>query len=763
MNAPTPVWRADWIESFLVGGPLTSSPAPYFHKSFTLAAAPVEAWLHITALGLFDAEINGVPVSDHVFSPGWTEYRKRVRYTSHNVTELLQAGENALGVLLGDGWYCGHVATNQRQVYGARPRLLAQLEWRDASGVTGQIVSDASWLCNSGPILEADMLMGESYDARLEIPGWSSPTPGGLNWQPVRIFPPPDLELAPHQDPPVRRMEVRGVSEMTRHGDRRVRLFDVGENIAGRIRLHVRGKRGCTLKIRHAEVLNADGNLYTENLRDARATDVYTLRGGDLETWEPRFTFHGFRYVEISWISPLGDVEELRVEGVVLHTELRVTGEFACSHALLNQLNRNIIRGMKGNYLDIPTDCPQRDERLGWTGDAQAFIRTAAFYMDVLPFFRKWLLDLREAQGDDGAVSCIIPDTQSFGLRGDGGPAWADAALICPWVLWECYADLSILRDSYASMVAYMDYLATHKVKDGIRCHPEKDGWGGFGDWLALDGSGKTDGGTPKDLIGTAFYAHNARILARTAELLGFTEEKQRWDILRREVEEAFRRRFVSPEGLMASGTQTACVLALHFDLLLPQQRPVTALRLVDLIRKNGFHLGTGFVGTPYLLHVLEASGHLDVAYTLLEQESFPSWLFPVKNGATTIWERWDGWTPDKGFQDKGMNSFNHYAYGAVGDWMVSTVAGLEIAEPGYRLIRFKPRPGGSLTHASARLQTPQGLAAISWRLEDGTLHLELTVPDGAAALLDLDSTWKTEAPGKLPPGVHRFQATRRS
>jgi len=507
-------------------------------------------------------------------------------------------------------------------------------------------------------------------------------------------------------------------------------------------------------------MLQPDGSLYTENLRSARATDHYTLQGSGLEEWEPRFTCHGFRYAEITWAGGADALKIEGVEGIVLHSDMLLTGVFSCSHPLLNQLESNILWGQKGNFLEVPTDCPQRDERLGWTGDAQAFIRTACFHMDVRGFFHKWLGDMRDAQGGDGAVPAIIPHTHSFGSGGDGGPAWADAVFICPWTIYLCYGDTEILRENYDSMAAYMEYLAKHKVKNHIRPHPDLDGWGGFGDWLALDGSGKTVGGTPKDLIGTAFYAHAADIMASTANLLGKGAEAKTYRTLHGEIVAAFRRRFLTPDGFVASGTQTAYVLALYFGLVPDAVRATSAAELVRKIQANGMHLGTGFVGTPYLLHVLEATGHLDTAYALLEQETFPSWLFPVKNGATTIWERWDGWTPEQGYQDKGMNSFNHYAYGAVGDWMVSTVAGLQFdpEQPGYQHILFKPRPGGTITWAEAKLKTPHGATSIRWELKNETLELHLTVPPGCTASLSLPEQWESEI-STLGSGNHHITA----
>lgn len=752
---------ARWIASPMVGAAAAGSPAPYFRKAFVIASRPTRAVLHITALGVFEAEINGARVGDEVFAPGWTEYRKRITCRSYDVTTMLREGENALGAIVGDGWAVGHIADKNRQHYSDRPKLLALLEIACADGDTVTVRTDGTWLTAAGAVVASDMLQGESHDARLDPGPWSEPGFSADGWVPALECEAPDAEISPQIGPSVRRQEILAAtlaSGLERpEWQSPLRVFDLGQNITGRVRLRVSGRRGTTLKIRHAEVLNANGTLYTSNLRTARATDYYTLRGGGLEEWEPRFTFHGFRYFEISWQGRREDIGELSAEGVVLHSHMARTGEFSCSNPLLNQLAHNILWGQKGNFLDIPTDCPQRDERLGWTGDAQAFIRTAAFFMDIREFFQKWLLTMRDSQGPDGAIPPTVPHTGSFGLPQDGGPAWADAAFICPWVLYRHYGDEQILRDHYECMVRYMEYLKANKVQDGIRCHPAKDGWGGFGDWLALDGSGRIEGGTPKDLIGTAFYAHNAAILADAAEVIGRPEDAASWRALRDVIVAAFRRRFVTPEGLMASGTQTAYVLALHFGLLDEAQRATAFAELIRDIERRGYHIATGFVGTPYILHVLEAGGRTDVAYKLLEQETFPSWLFPVKNGATTIWERWDGWTPEMGFQDPGMNSFNHYAYGAVGDWMVSTVAGIEPAEPGFRRILFKPRPGGSITSASASLVTPHGKSAIAWSLDRGTLSVSVEVPANTVAVFSAPPRFAPHR-DQLGPGRHRFE-----
>jgi alpha-L-rhamnosidase len=763
MDMESVTWRGTWIRPDWCGGKSTGAPVACLRRGFELARAPRRALLHITALGLYEAEINGRAVGDHALAPGWTAYHQRVAFQSHDVTDLLTAGANAIGVWLSDGWYCGYIATHPRQTYGDRPELLCQLELEWEEGSSQIIASGPDWRHLPGPILTADLLQGEDYDERLEHGDWSSPGYDDSAWRPVLAGGPHPIAIVRSPAPPVRRIESLPAVAVTLRGRpgqaARERVYDFGQNLSGRVRIRFEAPAGTHLTLRHAEMLNPDGSLYTANLRSARATDHYTCARDGWHEWEPKFTFHGFRYAGVDGLPTAAACE---ISAVVLHNDMARAGRFACSHPLLNQLAHNILWGLKGNFLEIPTDCPQRDERLGWTGDAQVFILTATYLMDVRGFFDKWLLDMRDAQGPAGEIPPTIPFTRPFELPPDGNSAWADAVVICPWILYLRYGDARVLADHYACMRGYMDYLATHKVKDHIRGHPDVDSWGGFGDWLALDGSGKTDGGTPKDLIGTAMYANNAELLARIAGILGKPEEGRHWRELHAAIVAAFRRRFVTPEGLLAAATQTGYVLALQFELLPEDARPAAARELARDIEGRGTRLATGFVGTPYLLDVLERHGHLDLAYRLLEREEFPSWLFPVKHGATTIWERWDGWTPDNGFQDPGMNSFNHYAYGAVGAWMFQSVAGIGLDEdaPGCERILFRPRPGGTLTWAEAAIETARGPASIRWELEEpGRLRVDLTVPAAATAVFSPPPGWTPaeDLPDSLQPGAHRL------
>jgi alpha-L-rhamnosidase len=503
-------------------------------------------------------------------------------------------------------------------------------------------------------------------------------------------------------------------------------LFDFGQNMVGRVRLKVEGEAGTTLILRHGEILDEEGCIYTENLRTAKATDRYTLSGDGVEVYEPYFTFHGFRYVEVAGYpgTPPRDL----LTGIVLHSDIPPIGDFECSDPLLNQLQRNIRWGQKGNFLDVPTDCPQRDERVGWTGDAQVFIRTAAFNMQVGGFFTKWLQDLLDVQSENGSFPITAPLPEK--RNGDGGPAWSDAGVICPWTIYLAYGDRRMLEEYYDSMVAFMDNLVGTS-KGLIRCHPDVEGiWHGFGDWLSINAE------TPKDLIGTAFYAYSAGLMAQIAEALDKREDVHKYEKLRENIKQAFIQRFVSADGVVAGETQTAYILALYFDLLPDELRPVAVEALVADIEGRDMHLSTGFVGTPYLLHALSENGRLDVAYQLLMQKSWPSWLYPVTQGATTIWERWDGWTEDKGFQDPAMNSFNHYAYGSVGHWLYSVVAGIELdpAQPGYKHAILRPQPGDGLSHAKAGLESPYGRIESDWKIADGVFHWAISVPPNTTA-----------------------------
>ncbi|MCS7055718.1 MAG: glycoside hydrolase family 78 protein, partial [Thermoflexales bacterium] len=731
-------WQAQWITLDWDDGQDSTQPrpAPMLRRAFTLDGRVRTARLYVTSLGLYELRLNGRRVGDALLTPGWTSYNKRLQYQTYDVTELLGEGANAIGAMLADGWYRGHIGFDgqRRNLYGSRLALLAQLHVTYDDGREVIITSDADWRATTGPIRMAEIYHGETYDARLEQPGWDCPDFDDRSWAAVRILDHRKDHLIAQVGPLVRRQEAL----------RPVRIFrspkgeciaDFGQNMVGWVRLRVRGAPGTTVTLRHAEVLDRDGNFYTENLRAARQTLEYTLKGEGEECYEPRFTFMGFRYVKVEGWPGEPTADDLT--GVVVHSDIPPIGDFNCSNPLINQLQHNIVWGQKGNFVDVPTDCPQRDERMGWTGDAQVFARTACFNRHVAAFFTKWLGDLAADQLADGNVPYVIPNV--LGEHAAGSAAWGDAAVIVPWTVYLCYGDKGILEAQYESMAGWVDYMR--------RQAGERFVWASgfhFGDWLDYRGSNPLLPApvTNSELIATAFFAHGADLMRRVARVLGKEDDARMYDELFAKARAAFNAEFVTPNGRVGPGTQTAYVLALHFDLLPERLRPTAAQRLADAIRKADYHLTTGFVGTPYVCHVLSRFGYTDLAYELLNQESYPSWLYPVKRGATTIWERWDGIKPDGSFQDPSMNSFNHYAYGAIGEWLYRVVAGIEVDEDaaGYAHALIQPQPGGGLKHARATLETPYGRLAVAWELTEADFRLQVTVPPNARATIRIPS-----------------------
>lgn len=729
-------WRARWIEPALNEVDSISNPAPLLRRSFTLRAPVRQARLYITSHGLYRASINGQPVSDALFTPGWTSYNKRLQYQTYDVTRALHAGANAIGVMLGDGWYRGRIGFGrQRNVYGQRLGLLAQLRVTYADGREDTITSDSAWRASTGAVRSSDIYDGERYDARLEQPGWNAPGFAASGWTPVRVLTAATGPLVAPVSPPVRRIETITPIAIL-HTPAGQTVFDMGQNMVGWVRLRVRGPASTTVTLRHAEVLDKAGNVYVANLRAAAQTDRYTLKGDGEEVFEPHFTFHGFRYV---WVDGYpGEPTTESVTGIVLHSDMPRTGSFETSNPLLNQLQHNIQWGQKGNFVDVPTDCPQRDERLGWTGDAQVFSRTAAFNMDVAGFFTKWLRDMAADQHAGGSVPHVIPNVLGGdSLHNAGSSGWSDAVTVIPWNMYVAYGDRRLLAEQYPSMRAWVEF-ERRRAGPGYIWNRDFH----YGDWLAYattraDYPGATTG---KDLIATAYYAHSTDLLALASTVIGRADDARAYRDLFEKIRSAFQREFVTSTGRVGESTQTAYVLALAFDLLPDSLRPNAANRLAADVRAHGNHLTTGFLGTPDLNHVLSRSGHTDVAYALLLQQTYPSWLYPVKHGATTIWERWDGLKPDGSFQDPSMNSFNHYAYGAIGDWMYRVVAGLDLdaEHPGYKHSVMAPQPGGGLTHAAAEVATLYGTVGSSWDLGDGRLTVHVIVPPNTSATVRL-------------------------
>ena len=728
-------WTARWITPDLNEDTTRSNPSPMLRREFTLAQGIASARLYVTSLGLNEIELNGQPVGDQLFRPGWTSYGKRLQYDTYDVTSLLRAGPNAIGATLGDGWYRGRLGfEGQRNAYGKRLALLAQLVVRYTGGRTEVIGTDEQWKASTGPILMSDIYDGETYDARLEKPGWSRAGYDARSWRAVRLRDGTAPPLIAPVGPPVRRMqEIKPVRILSTPAGQTV--FDLGQNLVGWVRLQVNGTAGTTIRVRHAEVLDKEGNFYTENLRGAAQTLQYTLKGKGAEVFEPHFTFQGFRYVAVEGYPGTPTLDA--VTAVVVYSDLTPTGTFETSNELVNRLSRNIVWGQRGNFIDVPTDCPQRDERLGWTGDAQVFARTAAFNMDVSGFFTKWLGDVAADQKPNGAVPWVIPDVLGRGAPGnDASAGWADAAVIVPWTMFQAYGDTSMLARQYSSMRAWVEYMrgqAGDRLLWTTGFH--------FGDWLAFqtvraDYPGAT---TDKDLIATAYFAHSTDLLARAAKVLGEEDDARMYRSLFQRTRAAFQHEYLTASGRLTSNTQTAYVLALDFDLVPDSLRATAAGRLAADVRRMG-HLTTGFLGTPALTRMLSENDYLDDAYKLLLNEGYPSWLYEVKQGATTVWERWDGRKPDSTFQEASMNSFNHYAYGAIGDWMYRVVAGLndDPTQPGYKHIVIRPRPGGALTYAKATLVTPYGDAASGWKLDGDRLTVTATVPPNTRATVYL-------------------------
>ncbi|MGN6809662.1 MAG: family 78 glycoside hydrolase catalytic domain [Thermomicrobiales bacterium] len=722
-------WHGEWIglpeaaaTSEVAPEDLTGLlPSPYLRTAFTLAGPVRRARLYATARGVYELRLNGRRVGDALLAPGWTDYDARIQYQTYDVTGLLRGGENALGALLGTGWYAGYVGFGHNcGHYGARPALLAELRVELADGTTQTIVSDGGWRGTTGPIRYSDLLMGEYYDARAELPGWDTPGYDATAWQPVTARPRDSVALVADTAQPVRVVAELPVQATTTPAPG-VTIFDLGQNLSGYVRLRVRGAAGTRVQLRFAEILQPDGTLYNENLRAARATDTYILKGEGEEVFEPRFTFHGFRYVEVTSEPTVLDITGL--SGVVIASDTPLAGSFECSNPMVNQLQHNIVWGQRGNFLSIPTDCPQRDERLGWLGDAQIFVRTACANMDVAAFFTKWLVDVEDAQSSAGGFPNVAPRLVTLN---DCAPAWADAGVIVPWTIWQCYGDTRIIERHWAAMTRWLDLLQRANP-DGLWAARRGND---FGDWVSINSD------TPKEVLATAYYAYDAKLMAQMARAIGRDDEARRYDALFAHVKAAFNRAYVSPDGRVHGDTQTAYLLALHMDLLPDDLRANAAARLVADIERAGGHLTTGFVGVGYLCPVLTATGHLDVAYRLLLNETFPSWGYSIKNGATTIWERWDGWTAEKGFQTPNMNSFNHYSLGSVGEWLYRVVAGIDTdpAAPGYARILIQPQPGGDLTYARAEYESPHGPIASHWTLADGRFTLRVTIPANTTA-----------------------------
>jgi alpha-L-rhamnosidase len=718
----------------------------------TLGATPRRARLYASAHGLYRVEINGHRVGDDELAPGWTSYAHRVRYSSYDVTELLAAGENAVGSWLADGWYRGRLGFHGGHVdlYGHQTALLAQLEVEYPDGSTEVFGTGTDWTSAPSPITRSSLLEGESFDARLVPHGWSLPGFAGSGWTPAaaRVF---DLaRLTAPDGPPVRCTEELRPVTSRRTADGRL-IVDFGQNLVGRLRVTASAKGGTTLRIRHAEVLDPHGELATRPLRGATSTDEFVFAGGGLEQWEPAFTIHGFRYAELTgWPAETHEGIVARV----LHTDMRRTGTFVCSDPRLNRLHENVVWSMRGNFVDLPTDCPQRDERLGWTGDIQVFAPTASYLYDGTGLLVSWLKDLAVEQHADGTVPWFVPEIPGGEqwTPARPGAGWGDAAVLVPWALFRATGDREVLRRQYESARAWSDLEHELAGPDHVWDQSYQ-----LGDWL--DPSAPADdpahGLTDRHLVATAYYHRSADVLAQIAAELGMPEA----DELRhraRVSRDGFRGRYRAAPGRLSSESQAAYAIAIVFGLFDLDELPEAGRRLATLVRDADTHLTTGFLGTPLLLDALTDTGHFDVALELLDQDTVPSWLYPVTMGATTIWERWDSMLPNGEVNPGDMTSFNHYAFGAVADWMHRRLAGIEASSPAWRTITFRPGLASGLSSASAEKITPHGTASIAWAREGDRFVIDIVVPTGTAA--ELITGDDVEA---VPPGRHRRYVAR--
>ena len=751
-------WAAHWVTAgSRPGAPIEFAPAaarvlkplPYLRTGFDVPARPLRARLYVTALGVYEPWLNGQRIGARRLAPGWSDYRRRLRYQTYDVTDAVRVGENRLGFILGEGWYAGYVGFGaRRQHYGQEPALLAQCELVYADGRRQVIGTDASWQSASGPWLYSDLLMGEAYDARREREGWCEAGGPADGWEPVRPMPAPAVPIT------AERAEGVQVTEEVRPQavwsvDEDTWLYDLGRNLVGVARLEVQGPRGTRVRLRFGEMLDADGRLYVENLRAAAATDFYILKGGAQETFSPRFTFHGFRYVEVTGFPGRPTLETLTVQ--VMESVCPPTGRLLTSSRLVNRLQQNIVASQRSNFLAVPTDCPQRDERLGWLGDAQVFCRTAAYNRNVAAFFTEWLETVGDSQSPAGAFPDVAPRLVD---EADGAPGWGDAGVIIPWVLYQMYGDVGLLGDCFPRMRAWVEYIAAANP-DGIwRVARHND----FGDWLSVGAD------TPKDLLATAYFAGDARILAQAARVLDDPVAADRYDRLYRRIREAFQTAFIKPSGRIHGETQTGYLLALALDLVPVHLAPAAVTHLAENLAAHDGLLTTGFLGVSLLAPELSRWGRDDLAYQLLLETRFPSWGYPIRHGATTIWERWDGWTRERGFQTPEMNSFNHYALGSVGEFLYREVAGIDTDPdaPGFARWRIRPHVHPALAWVRARYDSIRGPVGVSWRhTRDGGYTVSIEVPPNTTArvALPLDGgqrVWVSSRAGRRDAGFEQ-------
>lgn len=720
-------WQAEWIgydkpidtvkkrEGLLL-------PAPsYVRQHFPITKKVKRATLHCSSFGIAEFHINGKQVSNEYFMPGWTDYEKRVYYHSYDVTKHLKSGENAIGAIIGEGWYAGHIGWEpRREHYGKHTRAIAQLEIEYTDGSRSTVPTNRSWKASTGPIEYSDFLAGEQYDARAEMPDWAKPGFDDSKWEPVVTGTVAKGKLEAFPGVPVRAYDVvKPISvDEPKPG---VYVFNLGQNMAGFIKLKFKGERGQKLVFRHAERLNPDNTIYTTNLRRAKAIDTYICSGKGVEEWSPKFTFHGFQYVEVTGLKSKPSLD--LIEGIPISSDAAVVGKIETSDPMMNKLISNAYWTQRMNFIDIPTDCPQRDERLGWTGDAQAFIRTACMATDVQAFFTKWNVTLDDGQRADGQYPQVAPVKVA---GDDGGPAWADAGVICPWTIYDVYGDKRQLANHYPNMKRFIEFCqkrSTPELMPPAQFHC-------FGDWVSINAN------TPTDVIFLAYFAYSTHLVAESAKVLGHTEEAAKYEALHNKLKANFNKHFIQADGTVKGNTQCSYVLALAFDLANEDVRKNVIDKFIHSIEERKWLISTGFVGTRDIMNALTKVGRNDVALRLLHNTDFPSWGFSIKNGATSIWERWDGWTPEKGFQDPGMNSFAHYAFGAVVGWMYRELGGIDNASAGFDNIIIRPLLDPKLDWVKASYDSVHGPIKVSWKKSGNGHSLSVDIPANTKATI---------------------------
>lgn len=695
-----------------------SLPLPMLRKDFSIGKRVASARLYSTALGVYRVEMNGRRAGNDELAPGWTDYSRLVQYQVHDVTGFLHKGANTIGAEIAPGWYAGNIAWFGPGHWGTNPAFLGRLDIVYADGSKETIGTDESWVWQRGPVLSADLLMGETYDARREIPGWSEPG-STTGWAPVHVYEPAVGDLHAQTDPPVQVTGRRATAKVTRPASG-VTIYDMGQNMVGWARARLTGKAGDVVRIRHGEVLNPDGTLYTANLRTAKATETVTLGADGTTEFSPRFTIHGFRYVEITGLAQPPAAAD--VTGIVVGTGNPLTSTFDTSDAMLNRLQQNVVWGIRGNFVSVPTDTPARDERLGYSGDLNVIADTATFNTNSDAFLSKWLRDMRLRQAPNGILPEFAPGIDPGVGENVATAGWGDGHLSVVHALWKQYGDTQVIDENWEAMVKYVGFWTSVAQDDIV-----PDGHA-IGDWLNIDDP------TPDTLLATAYYAHDARLLSELASATGRTSEAAHYSALADRIAAAYAKRFIKSDGTVSTGSQAAYAISLGMDLVPADLRDAVSKKLVAAIDARGGHLSTGFLGTPYLLPALSSTGHDDVAYRLLTEKTYPSWLYEVAKGATTMWERWDSIKPDGSFENPAMNSFNHYAYGAVGAWMYSSIGGIRAIGPGYSTFEVAPRPGGGLTHATVTHASPYGTIRSSWHVDGHRIMLDVTVPANTTA-----------------------------